>query len=425
MKKTIQSGIDWLISDVSSAMPNDLKAVNRWKVLKAFQDGKEHTAMEVSVETGISRQTIMKAIRFFSDNGLLESGGKGDSTCIGGKKPEFFVFTYEKIVLCISIKRERVYLSLFDMVKRDLGSTFFDIQTDETLDDIVHKIGEGAGTLLSEKGYGNNSLFGVGISTAAIVDYGNGNLYENRFNKAWPSNYPMAQRMREIFGNDAIIYVENAGKAAGRALLLHGSDSRDYRILTVFFDEGISSCMIEYGHVLNGSFSLIGEIGRIRSDQMLLEQLISDEYVRQRCQNAKVDSELCRLMRKVGLQDAFQCSRNGDKLAIDIVEEIAEEVGKFLYNSMFYFCPDYICFQGTFAKASDCFKKKLGQAIEREAEESIGKKIRHIYYDKRPIWKLEAWGLYSALSNSFFRSNKLYADGDNDFSRQSEMKMDS
>ena len=28
------------------------------------------------------------------------------------------------------------------MVKRDLGSTFFDIQTDETLDDIVHKIGE-------------------------------------------------------------------------------------------------------------------------------------------------------------------------------------------------------------------------------------------------------------------------------------------
>ncbi|MFR2020495.1 MAG: hypothetical protein ACLS6G_08330, partial [Christensenellales bacterium] len=115
------------------------------------------------------------------------------------------------------------------------------------------------------------TLFGVGISTAAIVDYGNGNLYENRFNKAWPSNYPMAQRMREIFGNDAIIYVENAGKAAGRALLLHGSDSRDYRILTVFFDEGISSCMIEYGHVLNGSFSLIGEIGRIRSDQMLLE----------------------------------------------------------------------------------------------------------------------------------------------------------
>lgn len=107
------------------------------------------------------------------------------------------------------------------------------------------------------------------------------------------------------------------------------------------------------------------------------------------------------------------------------MEEIAEEVGKFLYNSMFYFCPDYICFQGTFAKASDCFKKKLGQAIEREAEESIGKKIRHIYYDKRPIWKLEAWGLYSALSNSFFRSNKLYADGDNDFSRQSEMKMDS
>lgn len=75
--------------------------------------------------------------------------------------------------------------------------------------------------------------------------------------------------------------------------------------------------MIEYGHVLNGSFSLIGEIGRIRSDQMLLEQLISDEYVRQRCQNAKVDSELCRLMGKVGLQDAFQCSRNGDKLAID------------------------------------------------------------------------------------------------------------
>lgn len=112
MKKTIQSGIDWLISDVSSAMPNDLKAVNRWKVLKAFQDGKEHTAMEVSVETGISRQTIMKAIRFFSDNGLLESGGKGDSTCIGGKKPEFFVLPTKKLCYAYPL-RGKEFICLF------------------------------------------------------------------------------------------------------------------------------------------------------------------------------------------------------------------------------------------------------------------------------------------------------------------------
>ena len=93
------------------AMPNDLKAVNRWKVLKAFQDGKEHTPNE-NTATGAVAAAVVEAAGFFSDNGLLESGGKGDWASSGGKKPEFFVFTYKKLCLLVSI-RGKEFICLF------------------------------------------------------------------------------------------------------------------------------------------------------------------------------------------------------------------------------------------------------------------------------------------------------------------------
>lgn len=101
-------------------MPSDLKYENRWQVLRVFRDGGEYTANDVAAKTGISRQTTMKAIRFFCNRGLLRSSGKGDSTDIGGKKPEHFTFYCKSYLLCIAMWPGRIGLTLFDLVRHRL-----------------------------------------------------------------------------------------------------------------------------------------------------------------------------------------------------------------------------------------------------------------------------------------------------------------
>ena len=62
----------------------------------------------------------MKAIRFFCNRGLLRSSGKGDSTDIGGKKPEHFTFYCKSYLLCIAMWPGRIGLTLFDLVRHRL-----------------------------------------------------------------------------------------------------------------------------------------------------------------------------------------------------------------------------------------------------------------------------------------------------------------
>ena len=109
-----------VVKEASSAMPSDLKYENRWQVLRVFRDGGEYTANDVAAKTGISRQTTMKAIRFFCNRGLLRSSGKGDSTDIGGKKPEHFTFYCKSYLLCIAMWPGRIGLTLFDLVRHRL-----------------------------------------------------------------------------------------------------------------------------------------------------------------------------------------------------------------------------------------------------------------------------------------------------------------
>ena len=87
----------------SPACPADLKYGNRIQVIETFLSGGVCSTNDISATIGLSRQTVMKSIQFFLRSGLLISVGKGDSTHVGGKRPELFALSPEKYFLCITL----------------------------------------------------------------------------------------------------------------------------------------------------------------------------------------------------------------------------------------------------------------------------------------------------------------------------------
>ena len=98
------------VATSTPACPADLKYSNRVQVIQQFFDGGTYSANDISTAIGLSRQTIMKSIQFFLRTGLLISAGKGESTSVGGKRPELFTLSPHKYFLCITMWPQEIRL---------------------------------------------------------------------------------------------------------------------------------------------------------------------------------------------------------------------------------------------------------------------------------------------------------------------------
>ena len=132
------------------AMLGDLKVTNRRTVLSAFRRGAVAGVSEVSQQTGISRPTVVKCIRFFLDSGLLVSLGKGPSTAIGGKRPENYTLSGSRYFLCLALWPQEMRACLYTIGHTLLGSISLSGPLPDTADEISRKSATLAARLLRE-----------------------------------------------------------------------------------------------------------------------------------------------------------------------------------------------------------------------------------------------------------------------------------
>ena len=188
------------------------------------------------------------------------------------------------------------------------------------------------------------------------------------------------------------------------------------RVLTLFNNWGLSACMIERGHVLNGRDSLIGELGQmlINADDgapQRLEKLMGREWVVGRlAHHPPASSSLLHGVsaEAITLSRVFAASAAGDPCAREIVGELACTTAAVLHNATLFFNPDLVIFHGDFAYADSFFDRMLKQRLAQlSTYPDLG--LFETVYDKRPIAELDALGVSSALANFFFRSDSLYS----------------
>ena len=85
------------------AMPADAKLINRQMVIGVLRRGQPVTVADIHEITGISRPTAMKTLQHYCELGVARSLGLGESTNVGGKKPELFCFCDERKILCVNL----------------------------------------------------------------------------------------------------------------------------------------------------------------------------------------------------------------------------------------------------------------------------------------------------------------------------------
>ncbi len=390
------------------ALPSDLKRANRQNILKVLRTGRTMTAADIHAETGISRPTVMRALQHYCSLGVVRSLGLGSTTSMGGKKPELFVFAEEKRILCINLWPEALTLALCGMVGDVYAVEHTSQKLGATLQEAFALLRERVTAYLRELELPVSRLYGVVLTVPGTVDYDERILRYNSQAPGWGANAALADELQKIFGDTPVYFIDNAGKAAGRAVLLSHPEYTDMRMMTVFTTWGVSACMTERGHVLNGRDSLIGEIGHM---------IISDTGPvvcgcgKRGCLESLVSlSNVQRLMLENGasaapenLRRLFNASRGGDAPSQQVIRYLAHCFAVALHNLSLSYNQESVIFQGDFAWADDVFDQSLKAELSEFRYYPQGK-LFEIRYDRRDLHLLAAQGGAELLRKQYFLS---------------------
>ena len=391
------------------AMPGDAKARNRQRMLQAVRSGKVLTAAEISRMTGISRQTVKRFLQHYCQLGVVASVGFGESTSAGGKKPELFQFCDARKMLCINLWPKAITLAMSNLVGEVYAGKQIPHQLSDDLDQDLDDAYALALDYLSGQHETLEALYGVVLTVPGTVDYDTKALRYNSQSPGWGMGVNMEEKLRARFGAKLAYYVDNAGKAAGRALLLEHPEYAAHRLLTLFTTWGVSACLIEKGHVLNGRDSLIGEIGHmIISDtdgaqcgcgkRGCLESMVSLQRVRAMLVGLGEDEKSADEMT---LRRLFERSAAGEERARQISAYLAHCFAAALQNLSLSYNQELVVFQGDFAWADAHFDACLKEELSQFRYYPIGR-LFAIDYDRRELSVLAAQGGAGKLSEKYF-----------------------
>ena len=318
------------VSPTPAARPSDLKLNNRIQILELFKSGRSYSVADISREIGISRQTVMKAVQFFMDKGIVASDGKAESGSMGGKRAELYSLSACQYLFSVLICPDYLYIALVNYRNEVIDAYTDRAITALGIDEILNVIGIACYRLLLSNEIKQRDVHGICVATSGIVDHATNALKFNSLFPGWGRDIRIAEKLSSFFDNGLLVLVENVGKVCGSAFL-HDRQFQGKRGMTLFSSwGGVCACLMEDGCILNGKDALIGEIGHMMLEPAdtevcgcgshgCFERQVSDDRIRRLVQEQGAghpDSPLCRApIEDICVRHVFDASRGGDALA--------------------------------------------------------------------------------------------------------------
>lgn len=400
---------------MAAARPSDLKLNNRMQILEMFKTGGDHSVSDLSRDIGISRQTVMKAIQFFLEKGIIVSDGKADSGSMGGKRAELFTLAADKYLFNVLVCPNCLYVSLFnyrcevleDRTEKDIAAL--------GVNDIMARAVRICEDMMGRHGIRMEDVRGVCLTSSGIMERATNRMRYNSLFPNWGKEVPIAERLYDFFNIDTVILTENVARVCGSAWLHRYRGTRT-RALSVFSRwGGVAANVMHGGRILYGKDALIGEIGHMIvnpcDDEVCacgsrgcFERQVSVERLRSLAERWQGDHPGSVLLEKsldqMNLQDVFAASAQGDSLGRALSGRAAKVFAAALRNVSLMFDPEEVIFQGDYAFADDYFAEVMFREL-RDFHYYDGAPFR-LECDRRSIRELTTQGAYTLLIDRLF-----------------------
>ena len=414
----------YLQNDNQVAKPTQLKISNRKSVMNVLKNGEAYSIAEIASLTGISRQTVAKAVDHFVETKLVVEVGKGESTDSGGKKPNLFRLTSEFKFLIIQSRGLDFSISLFDLnAENAIDQTRPEpVPEKGNFEDFLEILRKSADELLSRNHISRRSLYGITIIVPGVVE-NNRLLRFNPFNKNWGQNVPIADLIAKIYPAAKLIAVENINRVAGVGTIRNAGGAYDRsRAVTIYTSHGIAGCLFNHGELISNSSPIIGEFGHmsIEPDSPIVcicgqpgcfESLVRPDSIQGRLQNEPELPEFLQFVRKplaeIQFCDIVSGADNGFVCCIRELERLGSYFARVFLNIAVVYDPDVFIIEGFFA----CFNRAFEDIVKRRTANFLivpPNRNYRLESDPTPLAELELTGAVYKIKELFFGDESIY-----------------
>ena len=373
------------------------------------------TIAELAAVTHISRQTVTKVLEQFLERGVIVPIGKGNSTAVGGKKPEQYRLNGNHYVVCVTTHERTSGYSLMSFAYEKVDELqaaqhLADFELEDFLEDIARK----SELLLTRNGIPPESFFGVMLCAGGIVDSQRGLIRFSSSAPRWGRDVQIREQLARRFYSSVHICVENVAKVCTSTMMFR-KEARGRRVAVFYFDYGVAVTLLEDGRIAAGKNSVGGELGHMMLDPRdqevcgcgargCFEVLISERRLRRMARELPAALREDLLKSYDGQEDIrlylMRQAEQGNEEAARLTRYMAEVFGSALKNVILAFDPDFVLLQGWMADCTESFLSMAWEKVRENKYLSNGFQL-DIHRSEHSLVELQEEGCVNIMLKSF------------------------
>jgi predicted NBD/HSP70 family sugar kinase/DNA-binding XRE family transcriptional regulator len=363
---------------ITSNKPRNIKYHNQKLILSMFRKKESLSIAEIANRINLSKTTVTKVVNEFEAKGLVLATGKGNSTDVGGKKPEIFAFNAAySYVIALTINPNTMTGAVMDLKCNFISQRTANCTTNTPYQVAVQDMADMIRGMVNDLGLNINRLHPIVIGCEGIIDADNGIIHYS-IHHSWGHNLPLREDLAQALGTPANIYVDNNLRLAGYVdMLISETVYNSQAVLTTTYSAGGS--ILENQQLVHGANGFVGEFGHmiiephsdIRCDcggYGCFGALVSPNTVLAQAHKQYAQFPQSVLYPKIRegalkITDIFEASNQDDPFACFLIDQVIHYFAIVIQNIVLLRDPEKIIVQGFYTAAGDYFLLNLRKKV--------------------------------------------------------------
>lgn len=344
------------------------------EVLSYFANVGNATIADLGKELNLSIPKITSLLNELIQDGIVQDYGKVEST--GGRKPNLFGFLPESaFFMGVDVKQTHLNLALSDLeknlVKVSENIPYKLENNKESLESLCNEINH----FISDQTIPREKILGIGINLSGRVNHATGYSYSFfNFNEE-----PLAKVIESKI--DIKVFLENDSRSIAFGEFNSGIVTHEKDVLFLNLDYGIGLGILVNKQLYYGKSGYSGEFGHIPmfNNEILCHcgkkgcleteasgwalTRLAKEKMREGSSSVMFENKTAN--DEITMNDVINAAKKDDILAIELIAQIGENIGRGLALLINIFNPEMVILGGSLAETGDYIRLPIRSAINK------------------------------------------------------------
>lgn len=364
--------------------PALLKLNNCKNVMSLMRERKTTTITDIAEITSLSKTTAIKIIKLLKDKQFILPAGKGDSSPIGGKRPDTYTLNTDiGYSLTFYLRKKGVFFNCLNTVNEIIDEKYIEYDKEHSITNITTWIADFCNDQLKLRQKNNSICFGLIIIFEGIIEnFNDQNQLAYDF-PYWINSRAVIDNIKKQLKYDVPVIFDNHHRFSliAEKKLSH-IDNNDNIVYLECTEDGLGGAIFVNHNISYGNSFIAGEIGHMILDpnsEILckcgghgcFETLVS---INRLLLTAKE-----KFGKRITLKALAKKYNEDDATAIKLINQITNWFAIAVNNVFVISAPKHVIISGTYSIFGDNFLKSINEKLQKESLVKIVKNVNFAF----------------------------------------------